>query len=252
VSNRLPAYLPRTPYPLIAVVSSAIVILVGCSEEKEAEPPTPSATATLESASPTAYVSPSASATPEPTRITGSPSADFEQFRVFAAEIDVAIASGNAEFFAARGVEMEVTCKGDEQLGQCTNQPAGTIIRGIPGAAWRSDAGALIPRAEYGPFVSEWFTSALPNESDKYGGGSPRLLALAESSAGEQRAIASLIRDAGASSIQRQCRVFRFSLVDGSWVLSGEYFCYATQTSEDWLSGQCSQCYAYWESWEGS
>jgi hypothetical protein len=100
--------------------------------------------------------------------------------------------------------------------------------------------------------VSEWFTSALPDESDNQGDGAPRLFALAQSSEEELLAITSLIRDAGASAIERQCRVFRFSLVDGNWALLGELFCYATVASEDWLSGSCAECYDYWEPWEGT
>ena len=253
MSNRVPAWCAQTPYLLIAAMSLAGFIFFGCSEDEEVEQSTASATATLRSASPTPQVSRSASPTPEPTRISGSPSADFEQFRAFAAEIDTAIASGSSAFFAARGIETEITCKGDEQLGQCTNQPAGTIIRGIPGGAWQSDAFALTPRADYEQLVSQWLASALPNESDKYGNGAPRLIALAQSSNEEMLAIASLIRDIGSQQgVQRQCRVFRFSLVDGNWMLPGGLFCYATPASDDWVSGSCIECYDYWEPWEGS
>ena len=248
LSGRLPACLSRTAYPLVAVTSLAVLISVGCSEEQEEEPSAFSATATLQSPSPTPHVSRSRSPTPEPIWVSGSASAYFEAFRAFAAEIDAAIASGNAEFFAARGVEIEVTCKGDEQLGQCVNQPVGTILRGIPGGAWQSDAFGVSPRADYEQLVSQWFASALPNESDKYGDGAPRLIALAQWSDEEVLAIGSLIRDIGSQQgIQRQCRVFRFSLVGENWVLPGELFCYATATSDDWLSGTCAECYDYWE-----
>jgi hypothetical protein len=232
----------------VSLIVAFVILVAACSGEEETPNETsPSPTTATPSGTREAALTPSAEATP----LTGSLSADFASFRAFAAEVDAAVSNGDAAFFANRGVEIEVVCRGDEQLGQCMNQPPGTVIRGIQGAAWQSDASALVPRAEYEQLVSEWFTSALPSESDSHGDGPPRLLGLAQSFEGEPYAITSLIRDAGASSIERQCRVFRFSLVDGNWVLLGEYFCYATVTTEDWLSGKCAECYDYWEPWEG-
>jgi hypothetical protein len=233
---------------VLALIGLSFFLVAGCSDESEELVP---ASASPKTPSPTASTLPSASASPEPTPVLGAPSAYFEQFRAFAAEIDSAVTSGDAAFFAVRGVEIEVTCRGDEQVGQCTNQPAGTVLRGIPGAAWQSDAFALNPRAEYEQLVSQWFASALPNQSDRYGDGAPRLVALAQSSNQEVLAIASLLQDIGSQQgIQRQCRIFRFSFVDSDWVLVGELFCYATATSDDWLSGMCAECYDYWERWE--
>jgi len=237
-------------------VSVIIVLMISaiaaCSEEEEEPASSTSATVSF---APTQTAEPQLTALPtaEPTLVPGTPSPNFEAFRAFAAEIDAAVVAGDAAFFADRGVEVEITCRGDEQLGQCTNQPAGTVIRGIPGYAWRSDAGGVNPRADFEEFVSDWFAAAIPDESDDRGGGAPRLFALAQSSEDEFLAIASLIRDTGSyPNIQRQCRVFRFSFVDGNWVLRGEVFCYATLVSEDWLSGACAECYDYWEPWTDS
>jgi hypothetical protein len=238
----------------LACISLTAVFAIAagaCSGDEEEPAPSASAT-TVATSSPTSVAPSTATPTGEATPGVGSPSPDFAAFRAFAAEVEAATAVGDAAFFADRGIEIEVICRGDEQLGQCMNEPAGTVIRGIPGAAWLSDASALIPRADYEVLVSEWFAAAIPGESDGHGNGTPRLVALGQSSEGEFLAIASLIRDAGASSIQRQCRAFRFSLVDGSWALRGEIFCYATATSDDWLSGACVECYDYWEAWKGS
>jgi len=233
---------------LPSIIFLVVSLLTGCSDEEVLPISSPSPTL-----SPQAWQNPTpeptSSPTPELTHSMGVASASFEAFRSFAVDVDTAIASEDAGFFATRGVEVEVICSGDEQLGQCTGQPAGTVIRGIPGYAWRSDAGGLNSRADFEQLVSQWFQAAMPSESDIHGNGAPRLLALAQRADDEFIAIASLIRDTGAASIQRQCRAFRFSLADNRWVLGGEIFCYATVATEDWLSGSCAECYDYWEPW---
>jgi hypothetical protein len=229
----------------------ALLFLQACTDEAVELLPSPSPT---QSQDPTPLNTPEATSTAPstatPSPLSGTPSAGFEAFRAFGRDIAAAIASSNAAFFADRGVEIDVVCRGDEQLGQCMNQPSGTVLRGIPGGAWRSDAGGVTARADFLKMVSDWFAAAIPTESDNHGDGSPRLIALAETQNGEFMAIASLIRDTGSPmGIQRQCRVFRFLPAEGDWELPGEYFCYSSAVSEDWLTGFCGQCYQSWESW---
>jgi hypothetical protein len=185
-----------------------------------------------------------------------TPPTDFAEFRLFAVEIDAAVSGADADFFASRGVEMELTCRGDEQLGPCSGRLMGEVIRGIPGAAWRSDAFGISPRDDYRAMVADWLTSALPEQSDDAGGGSPRLASLAwQSESGEYYAMVTLIREAGpATGIQRQARIFRFEYnsVAGDWLLNGEIFGAVSISSNDWLSGGCSECYDYWELWQGA
>jgi hypothetical protein len=227
----------------------ALTVTAACSDQ-EVEPISSSSEAVGPTLTPSAQ--PTSTLVPTVTFAlpSGSPSAGFDAFRTFALEIEAAVSSGNTKFFESSVVETEVTCAGDEQLGQCMNQPAGTVIRGISGAAWRSDVGGLIPRVVFLQMLTDWFAAAIPSQSDPFGDGAPRLYALGESSEGEFLAITSLIRDTGSyPNTQRQCRIFRFSPLDGNWVLRGEIFCWATETAEDWLSGVCNECHDYWEPW---
>lgn len=144
-----------------------------------------------------------------------------------------------------------MTCDGSEQLGPCSGQAVGAMISGVPGTAWKSDAYALTPRDDYRALLTEWFGSALPDEGDDLGDGSPRLAAIArEDSSGEYYAIATLIDDTGpATGIQRQSRTFRFAAANGDWQLAGDILGAVSYTSLDWLSGACSECYDYFERW---
>ncbi len=230
----------RLVYLLVSGILLALVLLPACGGDEE-EPAT--------SASPS---SPAATLIRPSPR--GTPSAGFDAFRVFAREMEAAIATRDTEFFASRGVEMDVTCRGDEQLGPCTDKPAGTVLRGIPGAAWKSDAFGLTPRTDFSKLLQDWYSAALPGLANQYGSGSPVLYALAEKrDSGESYAIATEILQTGpATGIQRQARVFRFSPVAGQWQLNGEILAAVSLTADDWLSGNCGECYDYWELWEGA
>jgi len=231
----------------LAVLSCATlsaVALTACDGEVT-EPPS------LADASPT----PTNEATAAPTALSAKPTAsDPQSFREFAALIGDALAQADAAFFADRGVETELTCTGDEQLGPCAEQPPGTVLRGIPGSAWKSDAFGLSPTDEYAALLDEWFASARPDVSDERGSGEVKLYALAQGHSGlgpQSLAIATLNRETGpATGIQRQARIFRFGFTDGKWLLYSETLAAVGFTAEDWLNGQCGQCYEEWEPWE--
>jgi hypothetical protein len=244
----------------LPVVLVLLLLPIACADDDSA----PTRTADL--ASPTVHASAtlsptltnSSSNTPSPLTTTtptpvGSAPTSLHEFVAFVSQIEDAIQSKDADFFANRGVEIEMTCRGDEQLGPCSGQPSGAVIRGIPGAAWHSDTSALFPRHNYRTTVADWFAAALPAQADNIGGGAPRLAALAwRRDNGEFYAIATLIADAGPpAGIQRQTRVFRFlpGVAGIDWALSGELFGAVSATSADWLSGTCAECYDYWQPW---
>lgn len=219
---------------------------------------TPVPTWLTATASPYSSPTPHATAAPVPTHTPGPTTEDaaFQAFREFAREIEGAAITADGGFFAERGVEIEVTCTGDEQLGPCTGQASGTVIKGIPGVAWASDASGLTPRSEFADLIEQWFGGALSDESDSYAAGAPRLYALASNSqSGEFLAMVTLIRDTGpATGIQRQTRVLRFSPVDQleDWRFVGEIFAAGDFASAYWLYGPCEGCYDYWELWQGA
>jgi len=188
---------------------------------------------------------------PEPTPESGG----MDGFRAFAAPVETALADGDASFFADRGLEHEMTCAGDEQLGPCVDQPAGTVLRGIPGAVWQSDASWLFSPNEYAAMLRDWFAGARADLSDEYGDGGVRLFAIGQRATGdadqEFLAIMTAILDTGpATEIQRQARILRFLFSEGVWQLDAEIFAAVSFTAKDWLSGQCSECYDRWERWE--
>jgi len=238
----------RGPALLAGAPLALLVAAVACDEATK--PPflpegSPSGAA---EATPTAPATPTATAVPESGGMTG--------FRAFGRQIEAALAGGDASFFSDRGVEEEMICAGDEQLGPCVEQPAGTVLRGIPGTAWKSDAFGVTPSAEYATMLSEWLADARPDQSDDYGSGAVKLWSLAQAhsdSQTESLAIATLIRETGpATGIQRQARIFRFAFTDGKWLLLSETLAAVSFSANDWLTGHCEQCYDQWERWEGT
>jgi len=213
----------------------------------------------LPEASPTVTAEATQTATPTvaPNPMTSPEAGGIDGFHAFAALVWQAIVNRDSSFFAERGLEDEMTCTGDEQLGPCVEQPAGTVLRGIPGAAWQSDAFSLFSPDEYAAMLDDWFDGARPERSDAYGDGAVMPYALARSASlgsGEEfLAIVTAILDTGpATETQRQARIFRFAFNEGVWSLTGEILAAVTFTAEPWLSGDCAECYDHWERWEGT
>ena len=236
------------PLALLAGASLPLLVVAVACDDATRPPFQPSA-----AASATSEATPTAPATPTPTAVPES--GGTEGFRAFAAQVDAALAEGDASFFSDRGEEMEVTCQGDEQLGFCMGQPPGTIFRGIPGTAWQSDAFALFPTDDYESLLEDWFAEAMLDQSDEFGDGAVKLFALAQFGGedGEFLAITTAILNTGpATEVQRQARMLRFAFEEGAWKLRGEILGAVSFTAEPWLSGNCTDCYDQWERWEGN
>jgi hypothetical protein len=177
-------------------------------------------------------------------------------FRAFAARVEAALAGSDGLFFADRGLEEDLVCAGDEELGPCAGQVAGTALRGIPRVIFQTDAFFLTSPEEYADGLVEWFGSAHPELEDDYGDGAVALYALAYQPAGGggeevYQAIITAIVTSGADSV-RQARSLSFRFVDGRWRLAGEVAANLPQTAEAFLSGECDYCYDRWARWEGS
>jgi hypothetical protein len=169
-------------------------------------------------------------------------------FGTFAQQVDAAVQAQDANFFSNLGVEQTITCTGNESGGPCEGQPANTTFTGILGVAWQSDAGSYTPIAAYNTMIAQWFSDAMPAQTDSYGNGVPRLAAIAGDSVnGDFYAIATLILDTSSTQslgIQRQSRAFRFA-PDGSggFDLTGEVLGAVSATADQWLGGPCTGCY---------
>ena len=207
--------------------------------------------------SPTATSAPAPTPTAAPETPTPEGECDgMDCFRAFAPLIDAALADGDGAFFAGRGLEEELTCQGDEQLGPCVDQPAGTVLTGIPGGVAQSDAIFYYPPDQFAFFISQWFRSDIPAAEDEYGSGALTLYALAYHPAAEgseeaYQAIVTGMFSSGPDAL-RQALVLSFRFVDGSWRLTGQLQASIPQTADPYLSGDCTDCYDQWERWEGA
>jgi hypothetical protein len=177
-------------------------------------------------------------------------------FRAFAVRVEAALAGSNGLFFAGRGLEQDLVCIGDEHLGPCAGQLAGTAFRGIPRGIFQTDAFFLTSPDEFADDLGVWFAKILPESEDDYGHGAVALYALAHQPAGgggeeAYQAIITAIVTSDADSL-REARSLSFRFVDGRWRLTGEIEANLPQTAEAFLSGECDYCYDRWARWEGS
>lgn len=248
----------------LIIAVAAIVLLSSCQGDDDSDDLVESTSPTLAS-SPARSLAPTTSAPTATPVVTVSPSpvasvpAGMDAFQAFALEIDQAVAEHNSQFFLDHAEEVEFTCTGDEVGGQCAGQPAGAVFHGIPGAAWKSDASAFFSAEDYRANLDRYFNAAMDSEIDQYGPGTIRLYALA-SKAGpettEYLAITTAIVDIYPSTDypigrnEREAHAFRFRENGGDWAFVGEWAAGTLVVSVDWLSGICTQCYDYWESWE--
>ncbi len=257
------AFRLRPGFFLALPAVGAVLALAACDEEVTEGPFLQETATPVETATSTPAATPTSTPSSTPTPVMVPETGGLEGFRLFAGRIEAALVARDGAFFAERGVETEMTCAGDEQLGPCTEQPAGTVLRGIPGAAWKSDAFALFAPGEFDAMLVDWFSGALPDESDAHGDGAVRLFALALGGGGNGQflAIATAILDSGpATGVQRQTRILRFQFDGTRWLLDGETFAAVSFTSEDWLSGNSPTCYdregsplpcyTDWERWQ--
>jgi len=242
---------PRSHWlPVAALLALAFVgAACGDGDEKSA-PATPSPETTAPAP---------ATPTPAGTATTGE-TGSFEGFRAFASQIEQALLNEDAQFLLDRALLEELTCAGDEPVGPCSGRPAGTVS-GIPGGVWLGDAGGVFTPEEYEQALQRYFDGALTDQTDDYGTGALSLFALARGEVdGEEifYAITTSIVDTYPSTGApigmplRESHAFRFRFESGRWRFTGETVGVSEPAAADWLSGQCPDCYAEWEPWQGT
>lgn len=171
----------KTPI-FCSVMVGLLVMAVACGEGEEGAVRKPAASP---STAPTPKASTSSTLshrdTPPPSLHTET--GGFDGFRAFAAQIEAALAAKEPQFFIDRAKIIEMSCTGDEQLGPCSEKSAGTVLRGIAGAAWQSDASAIFSVEEYTTVLERYFSAGQRDARDQYGGGALAPYAVAQKAA---------------------------------------------------------------------
>jgi|GEM_PF-3258547 len=177
----------------------------------------------------------------------------MDGFRAFAAEIEGAIVAIDSSLLADRALPSAVTCIGQEELGPCVGQVAGTV-EGLWHGIWRTDAADLVSPEQI-TFLFESFVSAAASaESDAFGSGEATLYAIASSPSGifsEDESFYAILTAmfSGLQGPERRIIAYQFAFRERKWKLVGALE--AGGLFEEWLSGQCAECYDQWERWEG-
>lgn len=211
-----------------------------------------------------AAASASALARPSPTPVPEA--AEFASFRQFAQEIDRALREHDAQFFVDRAVVSERECTGREQLGMCAGEPAGTIFRGVWSVGGNGGPITIVPVDDYEEYLSHYFDSATPLQTDELGGGNVVLYGVGSSAVDGHPRLVVPSQQRGFSAItsailardhdhKREVRVFVFTRDDGDWRYRGEVRKRVGSEDRDievyraWLFGSVPGMYDYWEPW---
>jgi len=169
--------------------------------------------------------------------------ANLDSFRGFARQVEAAIEERDIDFFAANALPSSVTCPSEPEP-RCRGQPDGTVLEGIWVAPWRSEA-ELFTTQELNRSLGEYF-AALPDA---------RVTAIAAkvtklvSLVGWPAFLAVVNSPSDAS---QDARVFDFFRAESGWRLKALFLVQGDIAQTDWLSGNCTPCYDYWERWKGA
>jgi hypothetical protein len=239
---------------LLGGVSLALLLAATACEEARRPPFEPS---TVPSATPrptaTVAVAPT-SASPPPTSSPTPEVHDLDGFKRFAANIVEAVATRSGQLFAERARESSTKCAGTEELGPCAGKPAGTELEGVWWGLWRTDAVELHPPDTIASDFESFVADAEAGESDGFGAGSAALYALAHNRPGvfgEGEAYYAILTGIfeGDAGMERRIAAYQFSFDGERWRLYSVIE--AGPLYEEWLSGECPDCYDQWERWEG-
>jgi len=206
----------------VLLTVAALLVSCGLGGGEETTPVSPDATF-------------SCSPVPEPE--------EFPRIRAFAAEVEAALTSGDADFFLTRAVEREMVCTGQEQTGPCGGKEAGTSVKGLRAVVWRSNLFDFMSIDTFREFLSERLGSA---ES-----GGLSLYALAYLGSGRFAAITTTLPQGGEKPTEAW--LLDFTLVDDSWHLD-QLSHVEELVIDDWLSAEAlaaawERC-VYWERWD--
>jgi hypothetical protein len=163
----------------------------------------------------------------------------MESFRAFAPQIEAAVKARDAGFFMGIGKISTIVCP-NEFESRCDGQPDGAQIEGVWFGRWRSEGSLL---SEDG--MREAISTYLDSLAD------PALHAIG------RRDGAGLVGEVSffgvvnsAERPEESTYVFEFVPSGSAWRFASVME--APVLAEEWLSGDCAECYAEWERWEGT
>jgi len=217
--------------PLVPLL--ALLAACGRGEEPAA---TPSPSPAVARPSPTPAAEPTSEVTAAPTPMEAAETGGFEGFRAFARQIEAAVDASDVEFFLSRRLISTTTCP-DEFEAKCQGQPDGSTVDGFWIGKWGSHV-FLRTDEHLRTELSQYFATALP----------AALLAVAEQNRDPGNVIGptsmAIVGPSGDSP--QPVRVFQFVWLDGSWRLKA----LTAAPPEEWLTGDCAECYDEFEVWE--
>jgi hypothetical protein len=229
----------RTLSLLSSTVLSAAV-LTACDSEVT-EPPFLPETSPAPTVEATVTPTPTPTATPTPRPETPTPppeSGGLDGFLTFAEQIEAAVTAREADFFLDVTSTATVTCP-NEFVQQCEGRPAGSEIHGINVGWWRSE-GTILEPDQFRQEVASYLDSLAE----------PTLHAIGQrvNPLGAAQGPAFFAVVVSADDPQNTTRVFEFIFTDEGWRMSLDLR--VSALAEEWLNGDCTECYDYWERWE--
>lgn len=221
--------------PFVACLGACLTLLAACGEDEDVPGATshPSASVSAMAGSP----SPS---TPIPNLTETAPAtSEFEDFRRFAVEVATALDDRNTEFFLSDPIFSSMECP---NIFTDCGVPYPTVIQGIAVGLWRSE-GAVYSLEESRLMLRSYL------EQD------PKV-----------HAVAALYHDIGGGiggpafyvivttpqAPETTAKALQFVNDNGRWRFRLYLDTGSSQSESEWLSGNCSECYDYWESWLGA
>lgn len=227
----------RTVGFIILVMAMAFTIAIAaCDGDEAAETPTPVGRAT-----PTVTVEAEPTREPTPVPETGG----MDGFRAFAQQIELAIADRDDQFFID-GAKISTTTCPNEFEPRCDDQPVGTVIEGVWMGLWRSEGS--LPALDS---LSEDLAGYLGSLSN------PMLYAIGDNSGhvsaffGLENAFFAVVVSSDDPVNTTRVVTFEFSPEERGWQ-TAMVTKVGTSLTEEWISGDCTECYDHWERWDGA
>ena len=230
--------------PLV-LISVSVVVAAACGGGDDV------GDATAPAASATADVGGARTARP-----VASPSPLPGTFHEFAAEIDAALRAGDAAFFGERLQTEPVVC--DEtntppRLGDPACEFIGQQFDGVLVGSWRSE-GAVVPAEAAIEHFERLFATSLPDESDQFGTGGPRVYAISAGEMSSGAVVTALVERppefAGEGPLRAVLSTHWVYVGGGQWRLGSMIVAYVL--AEDFLipNNEVRPYYPNWERFE--